>query len=49
MAGWQNTIFTHGSAFPLGQGVAWGKVCPQHTPFLTFSGQTTHDGLRFGL
>lgn len=49
VASWQNTIFTPGSHFPLGNGAAWGKVCTVHLPFGRLDGLVTHGAGRFGI
>ena len=41
VAGWYNTFFSPGTHQPQGNGLAWGRACPQMTPFLEFRGQVT--------
>jgi len=49
VVGYENGIWTPGSALPAGQGVASRRVCPQYTPFGTIRGNVNHDCIRFGL
>mmetsp|Transcript_117680 Transcript_117680/g.377616 ORF Transcript_117680/g.377616 Transcript_117680/m.377616 type:complete len:988 (+) Transcript_117680:2-2965(+) len=47
--GYDQGLYTPGSAFQNGQGAAWGKVCPQNMPFGTFRGNVCHDNPRYGI
>eukprot|EP00443_Scrippsiella_acuminata_P042009 CAMPEP_0115286310 /NCGR_PEP_ID=MMETSP0270-20121206/61878_1 /TAXON_ID=71861 /ORGANISM="Scrippsiella trochoidea, Strain CCMP3099" /LENGTH=1525 /DNA_ID=CAMNT_0002703355 /DNA_START=436 /DNA_END=5010 /DNA_ORIENTATION=+ len=49
IAGYEHGLYTPGSAFPRGQGYAWGRVCPQFTPFGAIRGNVNHDNERYGL
>ena len=43
VAGYDVGTYTPGEAKPIGQGVAWGRVKPQHFPFGDFARNVNHD------
>eukprot|EP00930_Biecheleria_cincta_P056436 TRINITY_DN42567_c0_g1_i1.p1 TRINITY_DN42567_c0_g1~~TRINITY_DN42567_c0_g1_i1.p1 ORF type:complete len:863 (-),score=115.76 TRINITY_DN42567_c0_g1_i1:230-2818(-) len=48
VAGWYHGFWTPGAKYPRGQGFAYGKVCPQHSPFGLLRRNVVHDCERFG-
>ena len=49
VAGYETGTYTPGENKPIGQGIAWGRVTPQHFPFGKFEGNVNHDNNRYGL
>jgi len=48
IVGHQHGLFTPGNLHHLGQGEAYGKVCPKHLPYGIFRGNVNHDCSYFG-